>query len=112
MSDTIIAQVPTTRLDWRIASESPSFDLDADLWVCTASDGTPIYAPRESECNRERRNYEYHLLFRVFAKTAPGSTEQRHALDAMRQMQPRTWWFDDNADLINESIMHGREHTA
>jgi len=55
MSDTIISQ---TALEWRIASESPTLDLDTDLYTATALDGQLIAAPTESECNAARRRYE------------------------------------------------------
>ncbi len=72
-----------TRLDWRIASEEPDFDLDTDLWTCTASDGATIYAPTADECNRERTRHEYMLRFRAFARTRPGTREHTRALDAL-----------------------------
>lgn len=58
MSNAIIAQVPHTALDWRIASESPSLDLETDLFTCTATDGQLIVAPTEAECSGARRRYE------------------------------------------------------
>lgn len=113
MSTQIIAP---TRLDWRIASEEPDLDLDTDLYTCTACDGTLIAAPTADECNRQRREYEYLLAFRRFCKTEPGSPAQRLALDVMRQLRPTTPRFAPgksyaDADLMNESIEHGREHT-
>ena len=54
---------------------------------------------------------EYTLAFRRFCETAPGSQAQRDALEAMRQLRP-TPQANDNADLVNESVMHAREHTC
>jgi hypothetical protein len=72
-----------TRLDWRIASEEPTLDLDTDLFTCTASDGATIYAPTADECNHERTRHEYMLRFRAFARTRPGTPEHGRALDAL-----------------------------
>ena len=54
---------------------------------------------------------KYHRTFRLFCKTSPGSPAQRRALKIMRALRP-TVASNDNADLINESLMHSREHTS
>jgi hypothetical protein len=47
-----------TKLEWRISQEAPDLDMETDLYICTADDGTPIYAPTSPECARARRQYE------------------------------------------------------
>ena len=83
MSATIIAQVPHTALEYRIASEAPALDLETDLFTCTATDGQVIAAPTEEECNDQRTWHERIIRFRAFARCEPGSPEQAVALDAL-----------------------------
>ena len=55
------AQQTQTKLEWRLTTEAPSFDLETDLWVSTADDGSPIYAPSSDECATLRDDYN-HIL--------------------------------------------------
>ena len=84
MSTTIIAQVPRTALEYRIASEAPSLDLETDLFTCTASDGQVIAAPTEEECNDQRKHHERIIRFRAFARCERSSPEQLVALIALQ----------------------------